>query len=404
VCGRLFPECCEGYTCSNFVEGECVLGEPGLLYTWGAPQSAGLDTSLDLLVPVDIQELVFNVSAGTNYTLVILSNRFAAVSGYIESLNAYEGHFGVETNVTTGVNTLQRILSVANVAGLTVSAPQFSQLFAGVEDVEGSGRMHSVFIDTNGNVYATGYNARGQLCLGDEESRTLPWQISLPPNERAVSAAVGREFTLILSSSGMLYGCGSNQFGQLGLGNDVLETSTPTVIDGNSLSGVKSISTGRDFSLVGTNDGIYVMGRNTYGQLCSDTGGILISTPTLLENSGSFTKFAAGSQSTYILRENGRVGACGLNDVGQLGDGSNSDSFGTRVSKDNIIDVFAGPSAKSAFFVGIDRKIYGTGLNDRGQLGVGDKNNRNVPVKVEFSDSMTIGDSVSASDSHTLSW
>ena len=84
-------------------------------------------------------------------------------------------------------------------------------------------------------------------------------------DERAESAAVGGEFTLILTSSGRVYGCGSNEFGQLGLGNGVIETDRPERLD--DLSSVRSISAGRDFSLITASDGLYVMGDNTYGTL-----------------------------------------------------------------------------------------------------------------------------------------
>lgn len=147
--------------------------------------------------------------------------------------------------------------------GDLVPAPEFSKVVAGVESFEGSGQMHSVFIDIDGNVYAAGNNNKRQLCLDDEESRIFPTQIDLPANERAASAVVGGEFTLILTVSGKVYGCGSNESGQLGLGND---SSTGGLLD-LDLVGVRSISAGRDFALIQSDDGLFVMGDNTYGML-----------------------------------------------------------------------------------------------------------------------------------------
>lgn len=143
------------------------------------------------------------------------------------------------------------------------------------------------------------------------------------------------------------------------------------------------------------------------GQLCDDTGGISVSTPTewLLSNDDTMISlFVAGSQSTYILLESGSVLACGRNEVGQLGDGTFDDSFGTLVSEANIVDLGAGPSAKSAFFLASDGKIFGTGLNNRGQLGVGDTMNKNVPVEVELIGDVNIDGGISSSISHTLAW
>ncbi|KAL7540809.1 hypothetical protein ACHAXR_010397 [Thalassiosira sp. AJA248-18] len=385
----------------------------------GAPESVGNeDLPSDADQPTDLNELVFDASAGSDYTLVILNDRTAAVAGYIEDSATYEGHFGIKgTDLTPGVNVLQRIEKVINSDGVTVDAPEFKQVVAGV-GLDGPGKerekMHSVFIDMNGNVYATGYNNMGQLCLGNEDKSLLPKQIGLPPGERAVSVAVGGEFTLVHTDSGKMYGCGTNAVGQLGLGVSVSKTDTPTLIA--DLSGVTSVSAGLDFSLIMAGDDIFVMGRNAVGQLCNDPlEKPAFFTPTKLSTTTAVSPVAmtAAFQSSYILFDNGSVRACGLNDVGQLGDGTSTNSITTSVDFSgitplpDIVNVFAGPSAKSAFFeAAADGKLYGTGLNDRGQLGVGNKVNSNVPLEVNFSADGDVppGVGVSASDSHTLAW
>ena len=252
---------------STLFPTQSPIEEPGpsdLLF-WGARQSIGLvNPSGDIVVPNNTEELVRDASAGLNYTLVILNNGAAAVAGYIES--SYDGHFGVEPPILSqGVFPLRTIPLVENMIGLRMTAPQFKVVVAGVEnpDAESSGLMHSVFIDTDGNVYATGHNNKGQLCLGNEVPTRIPTQIKLPGNERAVSAAVGAEFTLIVTNLGRVYGCGSNEFGQLGLGNNVIKRDQPEEI--TALSDVRSVSSGLDFSLIRTNEGLFVMGKNTVG-------------------------------------------------------------------------------------------------------------------------------------------
>ena len=107
-------------------------------------------------------------------------------------------------------------------------------------------------------------------------------------------------------------------------------------------------------------------------------------------------------ESTYILFEDGTVDACGRNDFGQLGDESLVDSFGTEVSiNDSIVYVGSSSSSQSAFFITDEALVYGTGLNDRGQLGVGDTDNRNTPVIVDFPSSALVAD-ISASNTHAV--
>ena len=149
------------------------------------------------------------------------------------------------------------------------------------------------------------------------------------------------------------------------------------------------------------------------GQLCLDTGGDPLTVPVVLESendpvSSDFVRsFKAGRQSTYILYDGGSVVACGLNDVGQLGDGTFNDSFGTAVpfptSANDVVYVGSGPSAESVFYITEGGAAFGSGLNDKGQLGVGDIMNRNSPVLIQFPNSADIRD-ISASNTHTAAW
>ena len=213
---------------------------------------------------------------------------------------------------------------------------------------------------------------------------------------------------MILTNSGRVYGCGSNEQGQLGLGDNVSERSTPQRING--LSSVRSISAGHYFSLVRARDGLFVMGDNTYGQLCTDTREDPIYSPTRIESNGDpvpsnlVQSFKAGAESTYILFTDGSVVACGQNDFGELGDGTNNNSFGTAVKlpdDKDAVEIGTGPSAKTVFYVMEDGSVYATGLNNRGQVGDGTTNDRNRPVEIDFPNRADIR-FISAANTHTL--
>ena len=234
------------------------------LWAWGSSLGIGEEVG-DILVPQDVDEFVLHASAGTYYTLFILTDGSARVGGYIDVPENYPGHFGLgNAAIIRSANRLLPILEVEDLNGNLLAAPEFRLVEAGVETTEGSGLMPSIFIDVDGNVYAAGYNNKGQLCLGDTESRFFPTQIPLPIGEIAASAVVGGEFTLILTNSGKLYGCGSNELGQLGLGDDVLSVTSPD--DRNGLSDVLSISAGQNFALIRTSGGLFGMGDNTFGE------------------------------------------------------------------------------------------------------------------------------------------
>ena len=115
--------------------------------------------------------------------------------------------------------------------------------------------------------------------------------------------------------------------------------------------------------------------------------------------------FKAGRGSTYIVFTDGSVVACGLNDFGQLGDGTFDNSFGVLsfMSGSNIIDIGTGPSAKTVFYIKSDGTVSGNGLNKFGQLGVGDQIDRESPVNVIFPGGAFV-EYVSAADTHTVAW
>ena len=229
----------------------------------GAVTSIGEEMS-DLLIPTDVDELVVDVSAGTDYTLFLLSDQTAAAAGYIADPLQYQGHFSCGCQeLSLGANSVIQINNVLDLNGDLEEAPLWSNVYAGVESSEGSGRMHSVFISMDGTVYAAGNNNKGQLCVGDTESRIFPTEIALPDDERAVGAAVGGEFTLIVTARGNVYGCGSNELGQLGLVQVSNVNRPELIVEG---AGAESVSAGRYFSLVRTNDQLFVMGDNTFGK------------------------------------------------------------------------------------------------------------------------------------------
>lgn len=376
------------------------------LFVSGDPQAVGESIDGILATPADANEVILDGFAGRSYSLVVLSDGFAAAGGVIDNIDEYQGHLGIGDVATEGVYELEVIPLFTDKDGNELaSPPTIKRVFAG-GGINESRRMHSIFIDEDGNIFATGNNDKGQLCLGDTDSRFTPFQIDLP--EPAFSAAVGGDFTLILTETGKVYGCGSNELGQLGLGPDVQTTLLPN--DGNDLTDVLSVSAGMNFALFLTEDGLFVTGDNSVGQLCVDPATEIIDSPSLLADvdGDSVDIFDAGYQSSYILfGQDGSVAACGLNDAGQLGDGTTDTKSRTAViipNEDPIINIGVGPSSESAFFMSED-EVYATGSNVFGQLGIDniDEEIVSLPTEVEFTESAVLLN-VSPGFTQTLYW
>ena len=126
---------------------------------------------------------------------------------------------------------------------------------------------------TEAGARAWGQNADGQLGLGDKGAWCVPGPAPATLWDRdgdaAVSAAVGKNHTLVVYASGAAYSCGGGERGALGYGERKAELperqTTPRAV---ALSGVAAVAAGVDFSLAATSGGaLYSWGWSEFGKL-----------------------------------------------------------------------------------------------------------------------------------------
>ncbi|XP_061532057.1 secretion-regulating guanine nucleotide exchange factor isoform X1 [Phycodurus eques] len=132
-----------------------------------------------------------------------------------------------------------------------------------IRAVSGGGG-HSVVVTDDGEAFVCGQNHRGQLGLGHTANcSTLQHCSGL--NRRVTNAACGWDFTLLLTDCGNLLACGSNVFGQLGIGHMTSHSAELVLIEGLK-EHVLSIAAGLRHSLAITESGyVYQWGTG----LCS---------------------------------------------------------------------------------------------------------------------------------------
>ncbi len=104
-----------------------------------------------------------------------------------------------------------------------------------------------------------GYNAYGQLGLGDTTDRNFPVQVTTG----VVAVTAGSSHTLFVKRDGTLWGTGDNSSGQLGLGLTG-QRDLPVKLAGD----VVALAGGDAYSLFVKRDGsLWAMGDNPYGEL-----------------------------------------------------------------------------------------------------------------------------------------
>ena len=211
--------------------------------------------------------------------------------------------------------------------------------------------------------------------------------------------AAGVEHTCALLSSGAMKCWGSNNYGQLGLGNtdDVNIPTDLPVFEGGARA--TAISAGADHTCALFDNGaVKCWGSNNYGQLgLGNTDDVNIPTDLpVFEGGARATAISAGARHTCALFENGAVKCWGYNAIGQLGLGNTINVNLQTVDLDlgsgvKVTAIRAGGFHTCALFDNGAVKCWG--FNKYGQLGLGDTNNRggapnemgdNLPISYQF--------------------
>ncbi|KAL1430111.1 hypothetical protein MTO96_015585 [Rhipicephalus appendiculatus] len=88
------------------------------------------------------------------------------------------------------------------------------------------GSHHSLALTTNGDVYAWGQNNCGQVGSGSTTNQPTPRKVSSGiGGRRCIGVACGQTSSMAVMENGEVFGWGYNGNGQLGLGNNVNQTS-----------------------------------------------------------------------------------------------------------------------------------------------------------------------------------
>src|SRR5665213_1532176 len=265
-----------------------------------------------------------------------------------------------------------------------------------------AGRDHSLALSSSGQLYAWGDNEDGELGNGTETASSVPVAVSAPPGTTFVQIAAEDDGSLALSSTGQVYAWGYNGQGELGDGSTT-NSDTPVAVSAGAIPGgttITQIAGGGSHSLALSSTGqLYTWGLNEYGQLGDST--ITNSSVPVAVSAGAIpagatiTQIAAGALHSLALSSTGQLYTWGLNVYGQLGDGTttNSDvpvavSAGAIPAGATITQIAGGEYHSLA--LSSTGQLYAWGKNANGELGDGTNSNSSVPVATSLPAGTTI--------------
>lgn len=198
---------------------------------------------------------------------------------------------------------------------------QVNGLDSGATIVSISADSHVCAVMSDGTLKCWGGNYRGQLGNGRLDDQLMPAKVEGLSQVKQVSA---RGNTCILNNDGTAMCFGANFYGELGNGTSGYSTYLPGYV--GSLSNATQISTSHSHACALLDDGtVKCWGLNNFGQLGDGTIENK-TTPVTVADLTNVIQISAGNQYTCALIDDGTVRCWGYNANGQLGDASMSNS------------------------------------------------------------------------------
>ena len=154
---------------------------------------------------------VVQVAAGTSHTLCLTADGLVLVCGY-----GGRGQLGVGDTKDRVVPTLVR----GELEGRLNSA------------ASRCGFKSHMCVTEDGAVFAFGSNYHGHLGVGDTDNRLVPTLLRGELEDKSdVQVAAGFGHTMFVTADGLVFSCGNNGMGQLGVG-DTDDRLVPTLVTG----------------------------------------------------------------------------------------------------------------------------------------------------------------------------
>lgn len=188
-----------------------------------------------------------------------------------------------------------------------------------------AGGTHSLIL-AGGEVYAAGSDRFGQLGQGavNGVNKTSFTPVAIP-SSTPVAVTAGGNHSLIVTASGKVFACGDNTYGQLAQPATTASSGTLVEVNFPGLSTkIVSVAAGADHNLaVDENGGVWVWGRNSYGQIGKGTRTAAERIPSKLVGVAA-RAVATGFSHSLILETSGTVRGFGRNNCGQTGQSATS--------------------------------------------------------------------------------
>ena len=247
---------------------------------------------------------------------------------------------------------------------------------------------HALAIRSDGTLWAWGSNYSGQLgdpvaALAGQIIGYLPKSpIQIGTSSWTAVSAGPTGVSAAIRTDGALFTWGYNAQGQLGLG-DATNRSSPVQVGTSSWTSISANGSG--VAAIRSDGGLFIWGNNTEGQL-GQNNVVARSSPVQVSAGTSWTQVSAATGFTMAIRNDGALFAWGYNGPGNLGlNDVNSRSTPVQVgtSSWSVVSTWgSGDVYVKTAAIRSDGRLFTWGRNDAGELGTNDVLRRSSPVNV----------------------
>ena len=173
-----------------------------------------------------------------------------------------------------------------------------------------NGLCFALSVDSNQNLYGWGFNDCGQLGRTINSMNNKPAKIEKFNNIKIKQICCGSAHTLMLTSDGIVYGFGSNYFGQIGCGKELGENIS-VITQLKTLKNIEAIYCSFCQSFALTENGmVYNWGRNLRHESQECEPKLRVFEPQLIENLSKIASICQSDNYTYFLTKNKAIYFC----------------------------------------------------------------------------------------------